>query len=114
MIRKLTLGAGFAAGYLLGAKAGTARYDQLMGQLRGLAKLPGIKEASDGLQETAATIADRTRDTVNDKIEMLNDAVSPAATVDLTGGSPRPATTARTSTAPMAGASSSQTAPDVL
>jgi hypothetical protein len=30
MIKKLTLMTGFAAGYVLGAKAGTERYDQII------------------------------------------------------------------------------------
>lgn len=36
MIKKLTLLAGFAAGYTLGAKAGTERYDQIMQGVDGL------------------------------------------------------------------------------
>jgi hypothetical protein len=33
MIRKLTLATGFAAGYVLGAKAGRERYEQIMKQI---------------------------------------------------------------------------------
>ncbi len=102
MIRKLTLAAGFGAGYLLGAKAGTQRYDQIMGQLRTLAGLPVVKEATDGLQQTASTLADRAKDTVNETIESVNDKLSPGPTVDLT----------RTSGS-MAGAAPSRTAPDL-
>ena len=36
MIRKITLMCGFAAGYVLGAKAGTQRYAQIQGQARAL------------------------------------------------------------------------------
>ena len=36
MFRKIALGVGFAAGYVLGAKAGTGRYEQIQGQARAL------------------------------------------------------------------------------
>lgn len=36
MFRKITLVVGFAAGYVLGAKAGTERYEQIQGQARAL------------------------------------------------------------------------------
>jgi hypothetical protein len=36
MIKRLALASGFAAGYVLGAKAGTERYDQIMEGLKPL------------------------------------------------------------------------------
>ena len=44
MIKKLTLMTGFAAGYVLGAKAGTERYDQIMASVQPL--LARFKEES--------------------------------------------------------------------
>ena len=38
MIRKITLIVSFTGGYVLGAKAGTARYDQIRGQARALSE----------------------------------------------------------------------------
>ncbi len=89
MIRKLTLVIGFGAGYLLGAKAGTDRYDQIVSRARSLAGLPLVQQAADGLQETASTLADRAKDTLNDKIDSMNARVAPDATVDLTYPSPQ-------------------------
>jgi len=139
VIRKLTLVAGFGAGYVLGAKAGTARYEQIMAKGRELAGMPAVQEATTGIQQTASTLADRARDTVNDKVGAVNDKVSGSssstssggglgtATAPTTSGAPvvgTTATTARSTTAlddgpgaapgaPMPGAGPSVTAPDV-
>ena len=80
MIRKLTLVAGFGAGYVLGAKAGTQRYDQIMGMFRDLAGMPAV-------QDVTHTLADMV--TGHNEV------------VDLSKPSPKSRTGARTSTAPM-------------
>lgn len=44
---KATFVVGFAAGYVLGAKAGRQRYEQLMGQWRTLTGKPEVREAAE-------------------------------------------------------------------
>lgn len=90
MMRKLTLAVGFAAGYLLGAKAGTARYHQIMGQLRKVGGLPVVRETAQELHVTAATLGDRAKQTVNDRIETV---LAPSDTdhrIDLTTAAVQP------------------------
>ena len=112
MIKKLTPAAGFAAGYVLGAKAGNQRYEQIMGKVRELAGMPAVQEVTTNLSQTASTVADRAKSTVNDTVTSVNDKVAgtapePAPVVDLTGGT---ATTGyETGAAPAAGAAPSGT-----
>ena len=113
MIRKLTLAAGFGAGYVLGAKAGTQRYDQIMAKFRELAGMPAVQDVTSTLTETASTLGDTAKAKVNDTISAAGDKVTGKGdVVDLgTGGSNKARTGA--ATAPMPGAAPSLTAPDV-
>ena len=52
MIRKLTLVAGFGAGYVLGAKAGTQRYDQIMAKFREIAGMPAVQDMTSTIADT--------------------------------------------------------------
>ena len=49
MIRKLTLAIGFGAGYVLGAKAGTQRYDEIMAKARELMGQPAVQDLTSNL-----------------------------------------------------------------
>ena len=112
MIRKLTLAAGFAAGYVLGAKAGEQRYRQIESKFRELAGMPAVQDLTSNLADTAGQIGDKAKATVNDKVSAVGDKVTGNDVVDLgTGGKSK--TGARTTNAPMAGAAASATAPDV-
>ena len=107
MIRKLTLAAGFGAGYVLGAKAGTQRYDQIVAKFRELAGMPAVQDLTSNLSQTASTLGDKAKETVNDTVASVSDKVS--------GGSdsvtPKPpATTPPATTPPVAAPSAS--APD--
>lgn len=53
---KATFATGFAAGYVLGAKAGRARYEQIM---RGLRSLAGRPEVTDLLGTAKRAVTDR-------------------------------------------------------
>jgi hypothetical protein len=116
VIRKLTLAAGFGAGYILGAKAGTQRYDQIVSKFRELAGMPAVQEVKGNLTETASQIGDTAKAKVNDKVSAVGDKVTGSGkdgdVVDL-GGSSTARTGARTAAAPMPGAAPSLTAPDV-
>jgi hypothetical protein len=111
VIRKLTLAAGFGAGYVLGAKAGTQRYDQIMAKFRELAGMPAVQDVTSTLTETASTLGDTAKAKVNDTISSAGDKVTGGSDVVDLGGS-KTKTGARTAAAPMAGAAPSMTAPD--
>ena len=127
MIKKLTLLAGFGAGYVLGAKAGTERYNEIVAKAREIAGMPAVQQATATVQDTASTLASQAKDTVNDKVTTATDkleskkssgaSTKPSPVVDLgsTAGANTGATTGTGSktAAPMAGASASATAPDI-
>ena len=109
MIRKLTLAAGFGAGYVLGAKAGTERYNQIVAKFRELAGQPAVQDMTSNIAETATQIGDKAKTAVNEKVAAVGDKVSGSSdVVDLGAGK----TGARTTSGPMAGAAASATAPD--
>jgi hypothetical protein len=110
---KLTLAAGFAAGYVLGAKAGEQRYRQIEAKFRELAGMPAVQDLTNNLADTAGQIGEKAKATVNEKVSAVADKVTGGDdVVDLSTGS-KSRTGARTANAPMAGATASATAPDV-
>ncbi len=48
MASKLTLLAGFGAGYVLGARAGRGRYDEIVGKARGVWQDPRVQDKLPG------------------------------------------------------------------
>jgi hypothetical protein len=115
VIRKLTLAAGFGAGYVLGAKAGTQRYDQIVAMFRQVAGMPAVQEVTSNIADTASQIGDKAKATVNETVASVGDKVTGGSNdvVDLGSGRSSARTGARTSSAPMPGAAASATAPDV-
>jgi hypothetical protein len=138
MVRKLTLLVGFGAGYVLGAKAGKERYNQIESKVRDLMGQPAVQDFTSNVTSTASAAADKAKATVNDKVEAVNDKVSSSTTSGGTAGSSGvsgastigAATgssygssddvvvdlggTTTVTTGPIAGASPSSSAPDVL
>jgi hypothetical protein len=114
VIRKLTLVAGFGAGYVLGAKAGTQRYDQIMTKFREIAGMPAVQDVTHTLADTAGQLGDKAKATVTEKVAAVGDKVSGNDDVlDLSKpSSNKTRTGARTAAAPMPGAAASMTAPD--
>ena len=113
MIRKLTLVAGFGAGYVLGAKAGTQRYDQIVSTVRRIAGMPAVQEVTHTLADTAGQLGDKAKATVTEKVAAVGDKVTGHDVVDLSATSNgKSRTGARTAAAPMPGAAASITAPD--
>lgn len=100
-MKKLSLLTGFAAGYVLGAKAGTERYTQIMEKVDEVMGKPQVQKATDTITQTATDLGGKAKDTVNDKVESVS-GTKKSKTVDL-----------NTTTAPMAGAAASGAAPDV-
>ena len=84
MISKLTLVAGFGAGYVLGAKAGTGRYDQIIRQVNSLMGKPTVQKVASTVQTKAGDLADKAVDAVNSKVETITGNAGQPASVDLT------------------------------
>ena len=113
MIRKLTLAAGFAAGYVLGAKAGEQRYRQIEAKVRELAGMPAVQDLTSNLADTAGQIGDKAKETVNEKVSAVGDRLTGSDDVVDLASTSKSRTGARTTSTPMAGAAASATAPDV-
>lgn len=81
-IKKLTLLLAFAAGYVLGARAGRERYEQIADGARRFAGNPKVQAAAERAQETVAQQAPVVASAVKDK------ATSAASSVQekVTGG----------------------------
>jgi hypothetical protein len=115
VIRKLTLVAGFSAGYVLGAKAGTQRYDQIVSKFRELAGMPAVQEVTSTLADTAGQIGDKAKATVTEKVAAVGDKVTGNDVVDLdttTGTTSRTGAKTAAASTPRRGAAASVTAPD--
>ena len=69
MFKKLTLAAAAGAGYVLGAKAGKERYNQIEAKFREIAGMPAVQNATATVKETASGVADSAKATVNEKVE---------------------------------------------
>lgn len=83
MLKKLTLVAGFGAGYVLGAKAGTQRYEEIVAKAREIAGMPAVQNATAQVQDTAGSLAASAKETVNDKVSQVSDATSSSSDPDL-------------------------------
>ena len=94
MIRKLTLAVGFSAGYVLGAKAGKERYDQIEAKVRELLGQPAVQDFTNKASTSASAAADKAKATVNDKVSAVGDKVGSSS--DTT-----PSTSTSTSTMPI-------------
>jgi hypothetical protein len=68
VFRKLTLAAAAGAGYVLGAKAGKERYDQIEAKFREIAGMPAVQNATATVKEQASSVADQAKSTVSDKV----------------------------------------------
>lgn len=68
MRHKLTFAAGFAAGYVLGSKAGRQRYEQIVQAARGVAENPAVQSAAGMLQAQASHAVDTARHAVTEKV----------------------------------------------
>jgi len=68
MPSRTTFFAGFAAGYVLGARAGRERYEQIASAARGFARNPKVQETAGTLQSQAADLATQAKDKVSEKV----------------------------------------------
>ncbi len=65
---KLTFATGFAVGYLLGARAGRERYEQLTAALRSAAESPVVQSAAGVLRAQLGELGGSLRHRVNDEV----------------------------------------------
>ncbi len=69
MIKKLTLATGFAAGYVLGAKAGRERYEEIVTRVNGLRNRATEGTLDDTMMQTHGNIdLTRTTDTLQTQV----------------------------------------------
>jgi hypothetical protein len=78
MTGKFRLAMGFAAGYLMGAKAGRERYDQIMRQLKELRERPEVQNLAAKGRETLGQGAQRGAGVATDQMERVRSAMSPS------------------------------------
>jgi hypothetical protein len=65
---KLAFGTGFAAGYLLGARAGRERYEQIVRTAKGVAENPAVQEVAGVLQVQLGEFVRTARRSVTDRV----------------------------------------------
>ena len=65
---KATFAMGFAAGYVLGAKAGRERYEQISRTARGLSESPTVQAAAGVVQAQAINLVDSAKHAVVDRV----------------------------------------------
>lgn len=91
---KLTFVTGFAAGYVLGSKAGRGRYEQIARTVRGLSENPAVQSAAGVLQAQASNVVDTARHAVMQKVTQsvggrdVTDEVAAYPSGSLNGGAP--------------------------
>ena len=76
MTGKFRLVVGFAAGYLMGAKAGRERYDQIMRQVKELWERPEVQDMAAKGRETLGQGAQRGAGVATDQMERVRSAMS--------------------------------------
>jgi hypothetical protein len=64
---KATFVTGFAAGYVLGSKAGRTRYEQIMRQFRSVMGKPEVQQATDTAKHEAGDLLGTAKRMVTDK-----------------------------------------------
>ena len=80
MAGKLKLLIGFGAGYVLGARAGRERYDQIMSRVADVRSNPKVQETASHVRDVATEKAVDLKDTVTDKVnEKVHGADTPKA-----------------------------------
>lgn len=72
---RLGLLIGFGAGYVLGAKAGTERYEQLQRLYDNLLSSPGFREASGRAREAVGSGFEQAKDLASEGVNKVTGAV---------------------------------------
>jgi hypothetical protein len=93
VFRKLTLAAAAGAGYVLGAKAGKERYDQIEARFREIAGMPAVQNATATVKEQASSVADQAKSTVTEKVGGTSTGSGSSSSTDGTGSTGSTGTT---------------------
>jgi hypothetical protein len=94
---------GFGAGYVLGAKAGRERYQQILEATRAFMDNPGVQRLTDEVGKTVNLGKDRVSNVANRKVEQLGDTLADQASkakefvAEKTPGTSSTSTTEKTS-----------------
>ncbi len=86
-MRKVTFLTGFAAGYVLGAKAGRARYEQLMKSWNALIGKPEVQQAAETVKQETSELLGTAKRVVTDTFagkdmtDKLHNGTSPDVSV---------------------------------
>jgi hypothetical protein len=70
---------GLGAGYVLGAKAGEERYQQIVDAARSLRENPGVKRLTGEVNQTVTVGKDRVTEAAGRKVEQAGDAAAAQA-----------------------------------
>jgi len=79
-MKKLSLLIGVGVGYVLGARAGRQRYDQMMGKAQQLMRNPRVQQKAEQVRHVAEEKADQAQHTVQEKATQAQHAVEEKAT----------------------------------
>jgi uncharacterized protein YgiB involved in biofilm formation len=72
---KLSFFVGFGAGYVLGSKAGTERYEQLRRLYDNVVSSPGFRQASGKAKDAVGTGLGQAKDKASEGVSKVTDAV---------------------------------------
>jgi hypothetical protein len=78
MRTKVTFIAGFATGYVLGSKAGRARYDQIREAARAFASNPAVQGTANTISHQATDVLATAKDKATGKVDDLWQEKKPA------------------------------------
>jgi hypothetical protein len=67
---------GFGVGYVLGAKAGKERYEQIVEATRAFMENPGVQRLTDEVGKTVSLGKDRVSSVTNRKVEQFGDTLA--------------------------------------
>jgi len=75
MVSKLSFLAGMGAGYVLGARAGRERYDQIASKARDIWQAPAVQKKAAQAQDVVKEKAEKAEQAVKDKAEQAQETV---------------------------------------
>jgi hypothetical protein len=70
---------GLGAGYVLGAKAGEERYQQIVGAARSLRENPGVQRLTGEVNQTVSVGKDRVGEAASSKVQQVGNAAAAQA-----------------------------------
>ena len=110
-VAKFSFLLGFGAGYVLGAKAGRERYEQITASARQLLDKPQVKRVVESAPGNLGARVEQVANTAADKVAQAGDRVSGGTSGATTGTTTT--TTTPTPATPATGTTTSTTTPDV-